>query len=233
MDADGGNASSVVVDSRVNAFPRWTADGQALLFMSRTPGVPQTAPEVRRIPVAGGAAEVLPMNVWGPDWGDVSADGRLVYRVSPGAGELYDPRTNQRQPAPDMPDGPFWSRDGQSFAFIVRPGSGTLSDAGLWIQGPDGARRRVFQGWVVSFAWLGSGEVLVLEGKPDLKGVLWRVEAGGQRKTALAEVPLMMSHIIYPHVPGARFDVHPDGRRIVIEAFEYLESDIGMIDNVR
>ena len=232
MDADGGHASSVVVDSRVNAFPRWTADGQALLFMSRTPGVPQIAPEVRRIPLAGGAAEALPMKAWGPDWGDVSADGRLVYRISPGAGELYDPRTNQRQPVPGMPGGPFWSRDGQSFAFIVRPDPGALSDAGLWIQGPDGARRRIFQGWVVSFAWVGSSEILVLEGKPDLKAVLWRVDADGQRKAALAEIPLMMSQI-NSNVPGARFDVHPDGRRIAIEEFEYLESDIGMIDNVR
>jgi Tol biopolymer transport system component len=233
MDADGGNASGVGADSRVNAFPRWTADGQELMFMSRAPGIEQTTPEVRRIAMVGGAAEVLPMKTWGPEWGDISADGRLVYRTSPGAGEIYDPRTNQREPVPDMPGGPFWSRDGRSFAFIVRPDPGTLLDAGLWIQGPDGARRRVFQGWVASFAWMSSGELLVLEGKPDLKGVLWRIEVGGQRKTALTEVPLMMSHIIYSNVPGARFDVHPDARRIAIEEFEYLESDIGMIDNVR
>jgi hypothetical protein len=34
-------------------------------------------------------------------------------------------------------------------------------------------------------------------------------------------------------VSPTRFDVHPDGRRIVIEAIESLESDIGLIDNVR
>jgi hypothetical protein len=30
-----------------------------------------------------------------------------------------------------------------------------------------------------------------------------------------------------------RFDIHPDGRRIAIEALESYEADIGMIDNVR
>lgn len=34
-------------------------------------------------------------------------------------------------------------------------------------------------------------------------------------------------------ISPVRFDVHPDGRRIVAEAFESLEADIGMIENVR
>jgi Tol biopolymer transport system component len=233
MDADGGHPSNPVADSRVNAFPRWTPDGQALLFMSRAPGVLQIALDVLRITLAGGAAELLPMKSWGPDWGDVAADGRVIYRTSQDSGEIYDPHTNQTRPVPDLSDGPFWSRDGQSFAFAIHPGHGALQDEGLWVEGPAGARRQVFRGWVVSFAWGGHGELLVLEGKPDLKGTLWRVEVGGQRKAVLAQVPLMMSHIVYQNVPGARFDVHPDGRRIAIEAFEYLESDIGMIDNVR
>ena len=34
-------------------------------------------------------------------------------------------------------------------------------------------------------------------------------------------------------VSSVHFDVHPDGRRIAIDAVESLEADIGMIDNVR
>jgi len=232
MDADGGNASSLVEDSRVNAFPRWTADGQELLFMSRVPGSLQSEREVRRISLAGGVPQVLPMKTWGPDWGDVAADGRLIYRTTPRAGELYDPRTNRTQPVADLFGGPLWSHDGQSFAFAVRPDAGKLSDAGLWSETPGGARRQIFRGWVAGFAWAGAGEVLVLEGKPDLKGVLWRVDANGQRRIVLPEVPLLLTHINVT-APVVRFDVHPDGRRIAIEALEYFESDIGMIDNVR
>ena len=31
----------------------------------------------------------------------------------------------------------------------------------------------------------------------------------------------------------ARFDIHPDGRRIVVEGLESYEADIGMIDIVK
>jgi hypothetical protein len=34
-------------------------------------------------------------------------------------------------------------------------------------------------------------------------------------------------------VAFARIEVHPDRRRIVIEAFRFQESDISMIENIR
>jgi hypothetical protein len=41
----------------------------------------------------------------------------------------------------------------------------------------DGTRQQVFAGWVFWFAFDRAGDLLVLEGKSDLKGVLWRVGA--------------------------------------------------------
>jgi hypothetical protein len=93
----------------------------------------------------------------------------------------------------------------------------------------DGSRRQVFAGWVVWFAFDRTGDILVLEGKPDLKGLLWRVERGG-RRSIVGDLPLLLRHT---EPSPVRFDVHPDGRRIVFEARPVFESDIGVIDNVR
>ncbi len=68
-----------------------------------------------------------------------------------------------------------------------------------------------------------------MQGKPDLKGVLWRVNANGGRE-ALPELQLLRYTDVGTQI---RFDVHPDGRRIVLEAPEVLEADLGLIENVR
>jgi hypothetical protein len=145
---------------------------------------------------------------------------------------VYDPRARQRQSIADLPGDPLWSRDGQTFAYVVRPGARKPSDAGLWIGKLDGARRQIFQGWVVSFAWASAQEMFLLQGQPDFKGVLWRVDSEGRRTVALSGVGLYRSEL-GTGISEIRLDVHPDGRRIAIEMLESLEADIGIIDNVR
>ncbi len=230
MDADGGNPIKLVEDNYTNVFPRWTADGQQLMFVSREHTL--LAPrEFRRISLAGGAPEALSIKIF-MDRGDATPDGILIYQTSPDSGELYNLRTRQRQPIADLPGDPLWSSDGRAFAYVVRPGTRKPSEAGLWIGTLNGARRQLFEGWVVSFTWSGAHEMLVLQGKPDFKGVLWRVDTEGRRAVALSGVGLYRSEVD-TGVWAIRFDVHPDGRRIAIETVESLEADIGMIDNVR
>jgi Tol biopolymer transport system component len=228
MGADGENPVKLVEDDHVNVFPRWEGDGGHLVYVSHTAalGGPE---QLRRVPLAGGAPQELPVRPWRAIWGDVGPDGRLIYQTSPRSGEVYDPRTGQRQPIESLPSAPWWSPDGRAIAYAIRPGSGDDAEIGLWIAEPGGDARRVFEGWVLWFAWAGAGELLALEGKPDFKGVLWRVDAEGRREVALPEVGIFRREheaVVSP----IRFDVHPDGRRIVIEALELLESDIGMID---
>lgn len=91
-------------------------------------------------------------------------------------------------------------------------------------------RNHIFSGWALWCAVTRAGEILFLEGKPDLRGVLWRTDSAGQHPTRLTEVPLLLRH---NELGPVRFDVHPDGRRIVLEARPVYESDIGVIDNVR
>jgi eukaryotic-like serine/threonine-protein kinase len=231
MDADGENQIKLVEDDSVNVFPRWTADGQHLVYSSHTDKLED--PEVlRQVPVAGGAPRELPVRPWRALWGDVAPDGRLIYQTSQEQGEVYDPRTGKRQTVSNLPGFPFWSRDGRLIAYAVRPGLGKDSDVGLWVGDPFGPRQQVFQGWVLHFAWTSAGDILVLQGKADFKGILWRVDTQGDRQMVLPEVPVFRRDY-EAVVSPMRFDVHPDGRRIVIEALELLEADIGMIDHVR
>ena len=102
---------------------------------------------------------------------------------------------------------PRWSPDGQTLIFYNRVGwSGAT---------PPGLRRVALAGGAP-------------EGRPHLKGVLRRISPTGQRSEVLKEISFFKrpadGHWI------ARFDIHPDGRRIVVEAQESYEADIGIIE---
>jgi Tol biopolymer transport system component len=103
MDADGGNVSRIFDDGRINIHPRWAPDGQELIYVSRAPGRP-TRPgphELRRIALSGGAPQPLGIRPSDSTWGDIGPDGRLIYRTPARTGEIYNPRTNQRQQVKD------------------------------------------------------------------------------------------------------------------------------------
>jgi Tol biopolymer transport system component len=239
MNADGANATALIEDDRTNIYPRWSADQQDIYFYSRPPGALVQEGELRRVALAGGAPQTLSVKPWFPfwGWGDVARDGRFLLRTSESAGEWFDPRTNRREPVPDLPGDPFFSRDGKSYAFATRlEGAGAVrTDAagkelkpGLRIDTLGQGRRQVFEGWVVWFAWAANGDLFFIEGRPDLTGTLWRVSPSGARTLVLKELPFFRRPFDGNWI--ARFDVHPDGRRIVVEGLESYEADIGMIE---
>ncbi|HXW04508.1 MAG TPA: protein kinase [Vicinamibacterales bacterium] len=230
MDADGGNATQVVEDDRrTNVYPRWTPDGQDLIIYSRS-GWDEDA-RLRRIPLAGGAPQVLAMKPWFPywGWGDIGRDGRILYRTSSTTGEIFDPATQRREPVPDLLGDPLWADDGKLFAFATRAeGPGASDKPGLWVSSLAGTARQVFGGWVIWFAWDRRDSLLFIEGRPDLKGTLWRISADAQRTVVLKDIGFFKRPADGTWI--ARFDVHPDGRRMVLEGLENYESDIGMIE---
>jgi hypothetical protein len=79
----------------------------------------------------------------------------------------------------------------------------------------------------------------VVEGKPDLQGVLWRIRVDGSPPARTSTtIPLLYGH--WHHGAGprqiagaliARFDVHPNGRRVVFDVFELNEAGIGVLEN--
>ena len=239
MDADGSNPVTLVEDKNLNVFPRWTRDGQSLIFVARNRGI--GAPRnLRRLNLSGTVPEDLPIQPADPTWGDAGPDGRLLFREGKsGAVQIFDPRSNKTQTLEGI-RGNFlrWSADGNHFATLIaalQPGD---ADAGIWVyESNGGAAHQVFRGWALCHAWIGADELFVLEGKPDLSAVLWRVRLDGSPPVRM-RAPLRLRFA--PQDMGAsasaafaRFEVHPDHRRIVIEAFRFQESDISMIENIR
>ena len=112
MNADGSNADQLVEDDqRTNVYPRWSPDGLELFFYSRAGGSLETSADLRRVPLAGGAPQLVAGEVLGSLLGVGGHRSRwtALYRTSETTGELFDPRTNRRETVPDLHGDPLWS----------------------------------------------------------------------------------------------------------------------------
>ena len=80
-DADGSNAVPLVQDDRINVFPKWTPDGEHLVYISETPDLLSSNWEFRRIAISGGVPETIFQNA-ADEVFDVSPDGRYLISSS-------------------------------------------------------------------------------------------------------------------------------------------------------
>ncbi len=231
MEADGSHPVQIVEDERANVFPRWAGDAQSVVYSSRTRA--WKVWELRRASLSGQAPERLPVT---PDdtWQDVATDGRLVFYSNTGDKvEVFNPATKHTQVL-DGVRGRLhrWSADGRRIAYIISSSRQDDPEAGLWVYDFQDKPRQVFRGWVSWYAWAGAEELFIVEGKPDLKAWLWRLRLDGTTAQRIpGSVPLVF---IYSNwTPYSRFDVHPDHRRIVIEAARLRQANIGIIENIR
>ena len=96
-------------------------------------------------------------------------------------------------------------------------------------------RRQVFRGWVVWYTRGAKDQIYLLEGKPDLNGVLWQVGWNGQGLTrGTATIPLL--HSYWPLIEREAqdyFDISPDGQHVAFDMQPVLQANIGMIESVR
>jgi Tol biopolymer transport system component len=238
-NADGSDPVQLVQDGRINIFPRWAPDGEHLVYRCQAPTRDPSTFEYRSVPISGGAPESVSRNA--PDLNfDVGPGGRLLFKGSEGKIQSYDPSENKTQvlATPSANERWWllrWLPEGHSIAYIVNPSQENQSRAGLWVDDFKSPPRQIFRGWVIWYARGPKDEVYLLEGKPDLNGVLWRVRWNGEGLTRTSTtIRLVYSYwILLSRNTQEYFDVSPDGRHIAYNAQGVLQANIGMIENAR
>jgi WD40-like Beta Propeller Repeat len=233
MDSDGSNPVPLVEDERVNIFPRWAPDGQTVFYTRMSHASPS---EICSTAVTGSAPQILQVKA-DENALDVGPDGRVLFGAPQGRYQAFNPTNNQTQTLITLPGGqqthlPRWSPDGRSIAYAVFTRQQNDPNAGLWVNDLKNPPRQVFRGWVVWYAWARSGDIYLLEGKPDLNGVLWRLDSDGQHRRSTSAI-IRLNHNYFLRQPLNFFDASPDGRRIAIQVQQVYESDIGMIEGFR
>jgi len=235
-DADGSNAVQLVRDERGSIFPAWTPDGKYLVYTSFVASAGKG--EYRSTPISGGVPQTLTQAGFGT--ADVGRDGWLLFLGAKGQVEAFDPgdrktRTLGTLPlAEKSPLPPRWSPDQHSIAYMVLPSKDDDSNAGLWVDDFKSPPRQIFRGWILWFARSPGNEIYLLEGKPDLSAVLWKVGWNGQGLARItASIPLLYNLNYQRTIPFNLFDAAPDGRHLAIQTQQVLEEHIGMIENIR
>ena len=238
-DADGSNAVPLVQDDRINVFPKWTPDGEHLVYISETPDLLSSNWEFRRIAISGGVPETIFQNA-ADEVFDVGPLGQLIFQRPDAAIQSFDPSNGQSRTILTLPGNtrrgiPRQSPDGKSVAYIVPPGGESDRDAGLWVDDLGSAPRQVFRGWVNWYARGPGNEIYLNEGTANLDGVLWKVGWNGEDLRRMsAGMPLNYNYWIEV-VGGSQnfFDVSPDGRYLISSSQDVLQANIGMIEDRR
>jgi len=234
IDSDGSNPVPLIEDGRANIFPRWAPDGQTVFYARFFPGS-RSAVEICSTAVVGSAPQILPLRETQGGF-DVGPDGRVLFGAPLGRYQAFNPANNQTQTLITLPGGqqtelPRWSPDGRSIAYVVRPRQQNDPSMGLWVDDLKNPPLQLFRGWVAWYAWERSGNICLLEGKPDLNGFLWRLDSDGHRLRS-ASANIRLNYNYWTLEPFNFFDASPDGRRIAIEVQQVYEADIGMIEGL-
>ncbi|HET7840390.1 MAG TPA: protein kinase [Terriglobia bacterium] len=237
-NSDGSSPLQLVQEGRINVFPRWSPDGEQLIYRSGDPNHQLSMQEYRRVSISGGAPETILKNA-ADLYADVNPQGQLVLFDASGKIQSYDPVSNKTQTLATPPPSKKcwllrWSADGHSIAYVISPSRENDPDAGLWVDDFKNPPRQIFHGLVFWYARRGE-EIYVLEGKADMIGVLWKVGWNGQDLTRTSlHIPLIYSYwVLPPRQPQDHFDVSPDGRRVAFNAQGLSQANIGMLENIR
>ncbi len=228
--ADGSEPVPLVQDEAVNIFPKWTRDGEHLIYLSGS--------EYRRVSTSGGAPTTLLANAVDYNF-DVGLDGRLLFRDAEGRVQSYNPSTRKLEQIALSPRSRTgwllrWSPDGRSVAYVISPSEEHDPLAGLWVEDFTTAPRQLFRGWITWYARSPGPAIVLQEGKGDLNGALWRVGWDGEGQTRLTSIPLVYSYWSASNGLAQNYiDVSPDGRHVVLGSLGVQQANIGMIEHLR
>jgi Tol biopolymer transport system component len=238
-NADGSNPVQLVRDNQVDVFPHWTPDSQHVIYKSEPTSGSGAVDDYRIISASGGVPEPILKNV-ADDRFDIGRDGRLLFTSSKDEVQTFDPRDNKTQVLGQLHGNRLWespirfSPDGRSVAYVVPASREDDPNAGLWVTDFKNSPRQIFRGWVVQYARGPRNEIYVLEGRPNLNGVLWKVGWNGQGPE---RTPVTISMVHSYWVDPAQnsqdyFDISPDESHVAFEKQTILSANIGMIENV-
>jgi len=229
-NSDGSDPVPLVQDGLTNIFPRWTPDSAYLVYVTSSSG----KHEFRRSSISGGAPQTLLKNV--SDYlPDVDAGGQLLFEGPHGEVQVSDSEKIQTLitlPSDQLASLFRWSPDHQSIAYMVNPTQEGDPRSGVWAFDRNGPPRQIFRGWVLWYAWGPSNEIYLVQAKPDLQGVLWKVDRSGRDLTRVpVSIPLPFDY--WYVVPNTQFDISPDGRRLAFTTQQVLQANIGMLENIQ
>ena len=230
-DANGGNATQLVRDSRLNIFPRWSPDGTHIVYGSNS----DKNTEYRSIAVSGGAPQTIMSDAVDAMF-DVGRDGRLLFQKA-GEIQVFDPRAGKPATLGKTPRYLFflrWASNGSSAAYGVLSPQEIDPDVGVWVTDFKTPPRQVFRGWVCWFAVDARDNIFILKGNADLNGEVWKVQWDGSGLSRVPATLPLLGNVNYTHTfVGNQFDVSPDGGHIVFQSHQVLQENIGIIDNVQ
>jgi len=234
-DADGVNAFPLVHDDRSNVFPRWSSDSQHVIYWSQA--ILENG-AIRIVPLSGGPPRTI-LKETSDIFFDAAPGGRLLFRNAKGQAEIFDPRNDSAEihttaHPNDLGEPLRWSPDGRSIAYVVHARNEGDPNAGLWVEDFKSPPRQVFRGWVESYAVARNDQIYVVEGKPDLNGIIWKVRWDDQGLTRLSPMlPMSHDYFVDPGLnPQDHLAISPDGRYLAVDHVAILTANIGMIENV-
>jgi TolB protein len=227
MDADGGSQRAATRNKTINAFPAWSPDGNAIVYMSY---VYRRSPHLFRI-VRGGteqpgrllqsldATRAVYRGVYAPNGTRLAA----VISVD-GAPEIFtvdvDGRNLRRLTNHKAIDvSPTWSPDGARIAFV----SDRTGAPQVYVMNADGSgqRRLTFEGsYNTSPAWSPDGRWIAYETRVGGEFDLWLIDPEGSTNAPLVTNPRTDESPSWA----------PDSRKIAFHSARRGKKDIYIVD---
>jgi TolB protein len=227
MDADGGSQRGATRNKSINAFPSWSPDGNAIVYMSylfrRSPHlfriVRGGSQEAGRLLQTLDAARAVYRGVYDPSGARlaavISVDGAPEIFTADADGKNLRRLTNHK--AIDV--SPSWSPDGRQLAFV----SDRTGSPQVYVMDADGSgqRRVSFDGsYNTAPAW-----------SPDGRWIAYETRVGGQFDIWLVDPETKSAA---PLVTHPRSDEGPswapDGRKIAFHSTRRGKADVYVVD---
>lgn len=222
VNFDGSKLTYMTNYASITLLPRWSSDGQTIVFTSYKDGNPDTymkniaSETVRKI--AGYKGLNLPGS-WSPDGRKLlltlSKDGNEeIYVMDVGNGDLKRLTNNF---AIDV--SPVWSPDGQKIAFV----SNRSGSPQIYVMNADGGnvKRLTYGGeYNTSPSWSPAGDVIAYEGRVNGSFQIFSIDASGENLRQLTSGMGMSESPCWS----------PDGRCLVYSLTSGSKSKICVMD---